>query len=61
VGDEKMTPEEFAAAMEQVFWDLAYDIEAAHWEADRLLCKMLRELGYDEGVDVFEEVKKFYS
>ncbi len=35
--------------------------EDDHIEADHLLCDLLRELGYDEVVDKFIEIKKWYS
>jgi polyhydroxyalkanoate synthesis regulator phasin len=37
------------------------DTEEAHIEADKLLCSFLRELGYDELVDAFEDIDKWYS
>jgi len=59
-----MTPSEFAAAMREVAKGGDYnggDIEAAHQEADKLLCAMLRNLGYGEGVDAFENMDRWYS
>lgn len=35
--------------------------ECAHILADRLMCKVLRELGYDWGVDIFVQMDKWYS
>lgn len=35
--------------------------EVAHILADELMCKLLRELGYGEGVDIFEKMDKWYS
>ena len=37
------------------------DTEMAHILADELMCKLLRELGYGEGVDIFEQMDKWYS
>lgn len=37
------------------------DIEMAHILADALMCNLLRELGYGEGVQIFEDMKKWYS
>jgi hypothetical protein len=37
------------------------DIEDAHGVADDLLCELLRELGQDEIVDIFENMEKWYS
>lgn len=36
------------------------DIEAAHPNADGLLCKLLTELGYEEVVKVYDNVDKWY-
>lgn len=38
-----------------------YDPDAAHNNADRLLCEQLRRLGYGDAVAVFEAAKKWYS
>lgn len=35
--------------------------EMAHILADELMCKLLRELGYGEGVDIFEKMDKWYA
>lgn len=35
--------------------------EMAHILADELMCKLLRELGYGEGVDIFKKMDKWYS
>lgn len=37
------------------------DTEMAHILADELMCKLLCELGYGEGVQIFEEMRKWYS
>ena len=37
------------------------DVEGRHSEADRLLCQVLRQLGYGTGVDVFESMKKWHA
>jgi len=38
-----------------------YDREGAHYEADNLMCGLLRRLGYGDGIDVFEEMDKWYA
>lgn len=60
------TPEEFADKMRKIpdfLNDLGipWDNEDSHMLADQYLCDMLRELGYDEGVDIFEAMKKWYA
>jgi len=39
----------------------AHDTETAHLEADKLLCELLRELGYAAVSEVFESLRKYYS
>jgi hypothetical protein len=54
-----MTPQEFAEKMKAI--DEAGDIEVSHVKADELLCEVLRELGYAEGVKIFSEMDKWYA
>jgi hypothetical protein len=49
-----MTPEEFAAKMAEYKALNEGDPEASHSLADGLMCKALRELGYGDGIDMFE-------
>lgn len=60
-----LTPEEFAIAMAQiktgVCYDRMYDQEDQHFDADELMCNVLRSLGYDEGVDIFDSMPKWYA
>jgi hypothetical protein len=37
------------------------DYEIAHIEADDILCNVLKKLGYEELVDVYEQVGKWYA
>lgn len=37
------------------------DTESAHADADKALCLLLRALGYDDVVDEWQKVKKWYS
>lgn len=37
------------------------DIEAAHGNADDVLCSLLRSLGYDDVVDEWHQVGKWYA
>ena len=55
-----MTPEEFKTKMQSIP-DYPTDKEAAHSEADDLMCDLLEELGYGEGVAVFRAMEKFYA
>jgi len=55
-----MSPEEFKEAM-QVQAEHKYDPECTHSNMDKLICNLLRELGYGEGVDIFEKAEKWYG
>lgn len=55
-----MTPEQFADAMREIAKNSG-DTEMAHGDADDLLCKVLTQLGYGEGVKIFEEMDKWYA
>ena len=57
--DPPISPEQFAADMRDIF--ATSDIEEGHFIADSLMCDLLRELGYGEGVLVFEDQEKWYA
>jgi hypothetical protein len=54
-----MTPEEFAAKMREIL--VGVDLEDEHVEADNLMCRVLRDLGYTEGVTVFLQADMWYA
>lgn len=37
------------------------DTEGAHHEADRLMVKQLRRLGYGEAMDAYDAIDKWYA
>lgn len=37
------------------------DLEAAHVEADEVLCCLLRSLGFSEVVAEYDKIKKWYA
>lgn len=37
------------------------DPELDHKRADNILCRFLRDLGYDDLVDLYEQVEKYYA
>lgn len=37
------------------------DEETLHINADRLLCDMLRKLGYGDVVDLYDKIHKYYA
>jgi hypothetical protein len=57
----KYTPAEFAAKMREVQNKYRGDSERAHIWADDLLMELLASLGYGEGVDVFNDMDKWYA
>jgi len=58
-----MTPEEFKSLMEAIKLkeETEHDTEDTHWEADELMCEVLTQLGYGEGISVFKDMKKWYA
>ncbi len=65
-----ITPEEFRKRMNELSKnvmelddqnpDMPSMIEAAHIKADELMCEILIELGYEEGIDIFKRMEKYY-
>lgn len=55
-----MNPEEFKEAMQEAI-SQGFDEEITHKELDNLMCILLRQLGYGEGVDIFEKAEKWYA
>lgn len=56
-----MTPTDFAVQMRRLATSEEDGLEETHMKADKLMCTILREWGYSEGVDVFEEMDKWYA
>ena len=65
-----MSAAEFSRQMKELVENNTYisngvekelDSEKFHKQADGLLCKALRSLGYDVGVNIFEKYPKHYS
>lgn len=58
-----MTPEEFKSKMEEFVKDYErYEDEAeTHINMDGLMCQVLSDLGYSEGVDIFCKQDKWYN
>ncbi len=56
-----MTPEEFATQMKKISDHYYNDPEVAHSHADTLLCKVLIQLGYKEGVGTYGDITKWYA
>lgn len=62
-----MTPDEFAKKMKKISDNLKYqndayyDEEDAHMQMDDLMSDLLRQLGYGEGIDIFDNTSKWYA
>lgn len=56
-----MTRDEFTERMKIIADNAETDPEMYHYAADELLCEVLRDFGYDEGVDIFDQMTKWYA
>ena len=56
-----ITPEQFAERMRSIYEEDGHDEETEHLNMDNYMCDVLRSLGYDEGVDIFDGTDKWYS
>lgn len=54
-----MTPEEFEAAVKRL--TVEDDTEKSHAMADRLMCDLLKGLGYGAGIAVYNSMDKWYA
>lgn len=54
-----MTPKEFAEKMQSIVDEK--NTELGHIEMDDLMCELLKSLGYEEGVEIFDNALKWYS
>ena len=57
----EFTPQEWFAYRMRECAARSYSQANAHIEADDLMCAQLRRLGYGDGIDVFEEMDKWYA
>lgn len=58
-----MSPEEFKTRMNNLAesHQKRLGLEGTHIFMDELMCKVLRELGYGEGIDIFMNTEKQYT
>ena len=56
-----MTPEEFKIRMLKLHDNDDLDIEERHILMDKLMCELLIDLGYWEGVHIFNNTKMWYA
>ena len=55
------TIERFTKSMEVARDKYEDDPEALHIEMDTIMCSFLRDLGFAKGVDIFQNVDKWYG
>lgn len=55
------TPEQFKAEMEEIVQKTDGDPHDVHVVMDATLCRVLTELGYGDGVAIFEKQDKWYE
>lgn len=62
--NKPLTPEEFTKQMQEAF-DVYYlqqdDEEEVHIVMDGIMCNLLRQLGYGDGVDIFNKTPMWYA
>lgn len=59
-----MTPNEFAAKMQEAYethYVKENDEEVVHIVMDGIMCDLLRQLGYGEGIDIFNNTPMWYA
>ena len=55
-----ISAEEFAKQMKEL-QETCKDREAVHSKMDTLMCDVLTELGYGEGVEIFKDTDNWYA
>lgn len=55
------TPDQFRSQMQKIREELGGDEEVAHARMDDLMCRVLVELGYRDGVGIFDKQEKWYA
>ena len=57
-----MSPYEFFEEMKLISYEANHhDAEGPHAMADQLMCEILTELGYGEGIKLFEDMRRWYA
>ena len=59
--DGPTTPNQFRNEMRRIFKEEGADYEIAHAKMDNLMAKVLVELGYRDGIAVFDKQEKWYA
>lgn len=55
---DPMDPEAFKSTMKELAASNSLTKNARHKEMDSLMCKVLKSIGYGDGVDIFEKTKE---
>ena len=58
---DKITPEMLVEIFREILLAERGDTEALHFRLDSAMVTLLRELGYGEAMDMFEEAPKWYA
>ena len=59
---EETLPKKFAREMREIADRMDKDgEEICHIDADELICDLLKHLGFEDGVKVFEDMPKWYA
>lgn len=57
-----LSPAGFAEKMSEIKAQFdSDDLELCHVQMDRLMCDTLRELGYEQGIAIFEGTERYYA
>lgn len=56
-----MTPKEFCETMLELRERYQHDEERVHCAMDDVMCELLIELGFCDGVEVFRQTPKWYA
>lgn len=56
-----ITPEKFKYEMRKIREEFGDDEEIAHSRMDKLMCMVLVELGFMDGVEIFDKQNKWYA
>jgi hypothetical protein len=56
-----VTVEQFVSEMERIGENADSDPEKAHRDADALISRVMVECGYEEGMKLFDTMKKWYA
>lgn len=56
-----MSPEEFMVNMRKIHYEYKDDLEERHIQMDTLMCELLIDLGYWEGINIFNNTEMWWA